>query len=150
MKNVLPTLALVTLALVSAPRVHADESVAGKWKAEFESQVGKQNYTFEFKVEDGKLTGRAIGERETGTNDVKIVEGKIKGDEISFVEPLQIQDNEVRVEYTGKLKGDEIKLHRKVADFAEYDIVAKRVKDEAKSDAKPESKASINSPAKKP
>jgi hypothetical protein len=150
MKNIFRTVALVALALVFAPRSHGEESAAGKWKAEFESQIGTQKYTFEFKIEDGKLTGRAVGEREIGTNDVKIVEGKIKGDEISFVEPLNVQDQEIRVEYTGKIKGDEIKFHRKVGEFAEYDFVAKRVKDDAKSDSKPDSKTSTNSPAKKP
>ena len=42
-------------------------------------------------------------------------------------ETLKIQDMEVTVEYKGKLAGDELKLHRKVGEFAEYDIVAKRV-----------------------
>ena len=63
MKNFLPTVALIALASALAPCAHADESVAGKWKAEFDSQIGTQKYTFELKVEDGKLTGRAVGER---------------------------------------------------------------------------------------
>ena len=63
------------------------------------------------------------------------------------MEPLKIQDNDVRVEYSGKVTGDEMKLHRKVGEFAEYDITAKRVKD---SDAKPqaESKPAAGLPAK--
>ena len=36
----------------------------------------------------------------------------------------------LRIEYTGKVSGDEIKLHRKVGDIAEEDLVAKRVKEE--------------------
>jgi hypothetical protein len=32
------------------------------------------------------------------------------------------------ITYTGTLSGDELKLHRKVGDFAEEDLVAKRVK----------------------
>jgi hypothetical protein len=148
MKNYLKTVALVplTLALVTTAW-SADDSVAGKWTAQFDSQIGTQKYTFEFKVEGTNLTGKAIGEREIGTNDVQIVEGKIKGDEISFIEPLKLQDNEIRIEYTGKIKGDEIKLHRKVGDLAEYDIVAKRVKE---SDVKPEAKAGTNAPPAKP
>jgi hypothetical protein len=35
---------------------------------------------------------------------------------------------EGRIEYTGQLAGDEIKLTRKVGDFATEELVAKRVK----------------------
>ena len=138
MKNSIKTVALVSLALALAlPAWSADESFVGKWKAEFESQVGKQKYTFEFKLEDGKLAGKAIGERQMGTNEVKLVEFKTDKDEISFVEPLKLRDahsavaktNEVRIEYKGKLKDDEIKLHRKAPGISEYDIVAKRVRE---------------------
>jgi hypothetical protein len=41
---------------------------------------------------------------------------------------VKIQDQEIRIEYKGKIAGDELKLHRKVGDITEYDIVAKRVK----------------------
>jgi hypothetical protein len=133
----------------------AGDSVAGKWKGQFDSQIGLQKYTFEFKVDGDKLTGKAIGEREMGTNEVVIIEGKIDKDEISFVEPLKFDDNELRIEYKGKVAGDEIKLHRKVGDFAEEDLVAKRVKEDApkpetkpepKSEPKPAAPANTNSP----
>jgi hypothetical protein len=147
MKSSIKTVALASLALALAvPAWSADESFVGKWKAEFDSQIGTQKYTFEFKLEDGKLTGKAIGERQIGTNEVKLVEFKTDKDEISFVEPLKIQDNEVRIEYKGKLKDGEIKLHRKVADIAEYDIVAKRVKE---TDAKAETKTEPKKPGTK-
>ena len=78
-----------------------------------------------------------------GTNECKLVELKTDKDEISFVEPVKIPgyDSELRVEYKGKLKDDEIKLHRNVTDIAEYDIVAKRVKEtDAKAEPKTEPK----------
>jgi len=125
-------LAMFALAFISVGC--AEDSFAGKWTAQFDSQIGHQNYTFVFKVDGTNVTGHAIGERSMGTNDIEITEGKINGDEISFVEPLKLQDNDIRIEYKGKLAGDEIKFHRKVGDFAEYDIVAKRVKDEVNSD----------------
>jgi hypothetical protein len=140
--NVILCGALVAAAALRASA--AEESVAGKWKSQFDSQIGVQKYLFEFKVETNKLKGRAISEREMGTND----------DEISFVEPLKFNDQEIRIEYTGKIKGDEMKLHRKVGDLAEYDIVATRVKDdesksEKKSDTKSEGGSTTNSPAKR-
>ena len=129
MKETIKTVALASLALALVVSAWgADESFVGKWKAEFDSQVGKQKYTFEFKLEDGKLAGKATGERQMGTNEVKLVEIKTDKDEISFVEPLTLQGNTVRIEYKGKLKDDEIKLHRKAPGISESDIVAKRVK----------------------
>ena len=53
-------------------------------------------------------------------------------DEVSFTEMLTIQGQEIAIEHKGKLVGDELKLHRKVGEFAEYDIVAKRAKPAAK------------------
>ena len=146
MKNLFITLVLAAFALVFLCSARAEDSFAGKWKAQFDSQIGQQKYTFEFKVDGTNLTGKATGERSMGTNTVEITEGKINGDEISFVEPLKLQDNDIRIEYKGKLAGEEIKFHRKVGDFAEYDIVAKRVKDEAN----PAAASDANSPAAKP
>lgn len=148
MKNYFKTIALASLALASVTSVcSAEESVAGKWKGEFDSQIGVQKYTYDFKLDGTNLTGKALGEKETGTNEVAITEGKINKDEISFIEPLKIQDNEIRIEYTGKIKGDEIKFHRKVGDFAEEDFVAKRLKE---TGAKSETKPGTNSPPTKP
>jgi len=143
-------LAALTLALAGSAR-SADETVAGKWKGQFDSQIGLQKYTYEFKVDGTNLTGKAIGEREMGTNEVAIAEGTVSTNGISFVEPLKFGDNELRIEYTGKVSGDEIKFHRKVGDVAEEDFVAKRVKaSDAKSEAQSETKAGTNSPPAKP
>jgi hypothetical protein len=147
-------LAALALALAGSAR-SADTTVTGKWQGEFDSQVGHQQYTYEFKVDGTNVTGRALGIRDEGTNNVAITEGKIIKDEISFVEPLKFDDNDIRIEYTGKVSGDEIKLHRKVGDFGEEDLVAKRVKEaepkaEVKPEAKAETKPGTNSPAAKP
>ena len=151
MKNIVKTLTLAACALAFAGTARAQDTVAGKWKGEFDSQIGLQKYTYEFKVQGTNLTGRAIGIRDNGTNNVAITEGKIVKDEISFVEPLKFEDNDIRIEYTGKISGDEIKLHRKVGDFAEEDLVAKRVKEsDTQSENNPETKTDTNSPPAKP
>jgi hypothetical protein len=118
-----------SFALFAAARA-AD--IDGKWKAEFDSQIGQQKYVFELKADGDKLTGKATGERQGQTSTAEIKNGKIAKDEVSFTEPLKIQDQEIVIEYKGKIAGDELKLHRKVGDLAEYDIVAKRVKPDAK------------------
>jgi hypothetical protein len=142
---------IVTCALALAGPVRAGENVAGKWTAQFDSQIGVQKYTYEFKVDGTNLTGRATGIRDNGTNDVAITEGKINQDEISFVEALRFDDNDIRIEYTGKVSGDEIKLHRKVGDFAEEDLVAKRIKTATTASGIQRAKtADTNSPPAKP
>jgi hypothetical protein len=151
MKNIVKTLTFAACALAFAGTARAQDTVAGKWKGEFDSQIGLQKYTYEFKVQGTNLTGRAIGIRDNGTNNVAITGGRINKDEISFVEPLKFDDNDIRIEYTGRISGDEIKLHRKVGDFAEEDLVAKRVKEsDTQPEAKPETKTDTNSPPAKP
>lgn len=103
--------------------------IAGKWKAEFDTQIGVQKYVFDFKADGEKLTGKAAFERQDQKGEVEITEGKIVRDEVSFVEPLKFQDQEIRIAYTGKIAGDEIKFTRKVGDFATEELVAKRVKE---------------------
>jgi hypothetical protein len=115
---------VIASALVSA--FAAD--VSGKWNAEFDTQIGVQKYTYDFKVDGTKLTGKAAGKRADSESEVEIQEGKVEGDEISFVENLKFQDMELRIEYKGKVSGDEIRFTRKVGDFATEEFVAKRVK----------------------
>lgn len=122
-------LAFSLTTLVSARAADID----GKWRAEFTSQIGEQKYVFELKSgADGKLTGKAVFERQNQKGEVELKDGKITKDEVSFVEPLKFQDQELKIEYKGKIVGDELKLHRKVGDIAAYDIVAKREKPAAK------------------
>jgi enterochelin esterase-like enzyme len=102
--------------------------VTGTWKSDFDSQIGHQNYTFTFKQEGGKLTGKAKSEAGDRKREAELTEGKIDGDTISFVEILNIPDREIRISYTGKVsaEGNEIKFTREVGDFAKSEIVARR------------------------
>src|ERR1044071_9468773 len=121
--SLLASLVLFTASVLSAAEID------GKWLAEFESQVGQQKLPLELKADGEKLTGKASADRgpQFGKTEAAITNGKIVKDEVSFTEAVKIQDQEIAIEYKGKLVGNELKLHRKVGDFAEYDIVAKRV-----------------------
>ena len=121
----------LSVSTTLAALVHAAD-IDGKWKAEFDSQIGPQKYTFDLKADGEKLTGKAAFARQEQKGEVALTDGKVAKDEVSFVEPLKFQDQEIRIEYKGKIVGDELKLHRKVGDLTEYDIVAKRVKPDAK------------------
>jgi len=151
MKKIVNAITLAVCVLIIVGVARAQENITGKWKAEFDSQIGIQKYTYDFKVSGTNLTGRAIGIREMGTNEVVITEGTVSTNGIFFVEPLKFGDNELRIEYTGKVSGDEIKFHRKVGDVAEEDLVAKRVKESgATPETAPEPKPGTNSLPAKP
>ena len=108
--------------LAGALAVAAD--FGGTWTAAIDTQVGVQNYTYTFKVEGEKLTGKA--KSQFGETD--ITEGVVKGDDISFVENLNYEGMPLKITYKGKIAGDEIKFTRNVADIADEPFVAKRSK----------------------
>jgi hypothetical protein len=116
--------ALLTAALVLAMLPAFGADVTGKWTAAFETQIGTQNYTYDFKVDGGKLTGTAKSQN----GESQIAEGVVNGDDISFVETLDFQGNSLRIVYKGKISGDEIKFTRNVADMVTEELVAKRAK----------------------
>lgn len=115
-------LAIVTMLLAATPAFAAD--INGKWKAEFDTPIGQQHYTYDLHVDGAKLTGTA--KNDMGESELK--EGKVDGDSISFVETLSFDGNTIRIVYTGKIAGDQIKFTRQVGDFGSEDIVANRVK----------------------
>ena len=102
-RMVVRTLALVAVCLAVAWAA----DVSGKWKAEYQSPDGQtRQSTFTFKVDGEKLTGTlasAMGESQ-------ISEGKVSGDQISFVVIRNFGGDDVKFSYKGKVSGDEIKL----------------------------------------
>ena len=117
---------LATLAFAAAAAVVAAADFNGEWTASIETQIGVQNYTFTFKVDGEKLTGRA--KSAFANADTEITEGIVKGDDISFVENLVYQGMPLRIVYKGKISDDEIKFIRNVAEIADEPFVAKRSK----------------------
>jgi len=129
---------LLTTLLCFAGLGVARADLTGKWTAEFDSQIGVQKYVYEFKADGDKLTGKATYEHSMGKGEVALRDVKVKGDDVSFVEPLSFDGNEMLITYSGKLAGDEMKLTRQVGDFATEHIVVKRAPaPEAKPAAQP-------------
>jgi hypothetical protein len=118
-------IAVIALLLVGSARaISAD--ISGTWKATFETQIGTQNYTYQFVVKDKTLTGKI--ESDMGGKS-EIQQGKIDGDQVSFVETFKYQGMDITITYTGKVvSADEIKFTRQVAEFASEELVAKRAK----------------------
>jgi hypothetical protein len=118
---------LLALTATLAGTARAAE-VTGQWKSEFTSPIGQLKYTYDLKADGDKVTGKAIRELEGQKTETEIKEGKVSGNSVSFVELLKFNDQDIRIEYTGKFADDEIKFTRKVGDFATMEIVAKRMK----------------------
>lgn len=114
-------LALIVFVLFPVTAFAAD--VSGTWTATFDTQVGQQSYTYTFVVKGTQLTGRA----KSANGDVEIMEGKVDGNTISFVENLKFQDMDLRIVYKGTMASDkEIKFTRTVAEIIVEEFVAKR------------------------
>src|SRR4029078_5561290 len=107
------------LLLLGVARVFAAD-ITGTWKAAFDTQIGQQNYTYQFVVKGTELTGKIQSEM-GGTTDAH--EGTVEGHKVSFVEIFKFEGNEIQITYTGQITSDdEIKFTRKVADFATEEI----------------------------
>ena len=120
-------LGLLIASALALPAYAADAT--GKWKAEFDTQVGVQKYTFDLKAEGDKLTGKATYERMGQKGEAELKDGKVTGDDISFVEMLDFQGSPVPITYAGKVSAEQIKFTRKVGDFATEEFVATRIKE---------------------
>jgi hypothetical protein len=109
-------------ALISAASVSAAE-IDGTWVG----TLGQSEVKFVLKADGEKLTGTLDNAAQPGA--VEIKEGKIKGSDVSFHVVRALDNAETKVQWTGKLAGDELKLQRgAVGTNAAAEVVAKRAK----------------------
>ncbi len=121
-------ISLVTSMALAASMVFGAVDISGKWQAEFDTQIGRQKYTFTFRVEGEKVIGIAESEIMGEKHKADLKDVKIVGEEVTFVEMLDFQGNAISISYKGKMAGDEIKFTRQVGEFATEELVAKRIK----------------------
>ena len=116
--------------LVVFTQAAAAADVNGKWKADFETPDGqKAQNVFTFKVDGEKVTGTVFSS--LAGNEVKIDEGQIKGDQITFAITRNFGGGDVRIRYNGKVACDEIKILAIAGDGGEgfkIEMTAKREK----------------------
>jgi hypothetical protein len=101
---------LVTLVavLILAAMTLAAADVTGKWAGEVQGRNGQPRpISFTFKQDGATLTGNMVGPM---GREVEIADGKVDGDNISFMVKMEFQGNEVKINYTGKVEGDSIKM----------------------------------------
>jgi len=83
------------------PKVAVAIDVTGAWDMSVESPQGTMDLVSTFKQEGEKLTGTQssqMGEMP--------IEGTIKGADIAFAIVINMQGQEMRISYTGKVEGD--------------------------------------------
>jgi enterochelin esterase-like enzyme len=117
---------LLLFVLLSGPWLGFASDLSGTWKSEFDSQIGRQKYTYTLKQEGDKLSGKANSEVNDQKREAELSEGKIEGDKVSFVEILNFNGNDIRISYKGVVAKNEMKLTREVGTFAKEEIVLKR------------------------
>jgi enterochelin esterase-like enzyme len=100
--------------------------LTGTWKADFDTQRGLQKYTITLKQDGATVTGKASVTGNDMTREVELKEVKVENDTVSFVEILNVQDREIRIAFTGKITGEEVKFTRSVGEFGTSEAVAKR------------------------
>lgn len=119
MRTKLVIFALAILFLLSGAVMAAD--VTGIWVAEMAAPAGgpggggmgggpqgPMKWTFNLKADGANLTGTMVGPM---GRENQISEGKIDGDKVSFVVKVKgMQDNEMKITYSGTLAGDELTL----------------------------------------
>ncbi|MEO8595642.1 MAG: hypothetical protein ABI759_20150 [Candidatus Solibacter sp.] len=118
--------AIRILSLMAIFAVMALADATGTWKAAIETPNGAMEQTFKLKVEGDKLTGTmTMGEMGEGA----ISEGKIEGDNVSFAVVRDFNGNQLRINYKGKVAGDEMKLAGEVVGMDRtFEMTAKRSK----------------------
>src|ERR1017187_4211679 len=101
-------------------------AASGTWKATVETPNGAMENTFTLKVDGDKLTGTiTMGQ----FGEAPISEGKVDGDNVSFLVVREFNGNQLRINYKGKVAGDEMKLSGEVVGMDRtFEMTATRVK----------------------
>ena len=115
MKPLLVLFALCALTLAAA-------DLTGTWKATAEGPNGSIERTFVFKQDGAKLTGKTVSSR---FGESPIQDGKVEGDSVSFSINMNFNGNEMKVNYSGKLQGETLKLTSEAGEN-KFDWTAKR------------------------
>jgi hypothetical protein len=98
-------LLLLCFALVAFTASAAD--ISGNWKATGDAGNGPMERTFQFKQDGAKLTGETTSSM---MGKSAITDGKVEGDNVTFTITVKFQDNEMKLNYKGKISGSEIKF----------------------------------------
>ena len=111
---------LLGIVLLASSAFAAD--IDGKWAGNIETPMGPIMVGYTFKADGAMLTGSTTG---PDGMDIKITNGKVDGNKVSFDVELDFGGMPIKMSYTGELAGGTLKLK---ADFAgmPLEITAKK------------------------
>ena len=116
-------LAAALVLLLSGTSFAGPGDVAGVWDMSYKTtEGGKMGSTLTLKMEGDGLTGTISSPR----GSVAIEEVSVKGDDIAFAITRVGFGDRIRIDYTGKVKGDTMALKMKVGAREPITITAKR------------------------
>lgn len=111
---------LAALAFAASSLFAAD--LTGKWVAKMQTPNGDtRDMVMNLKANGDKITGTVGGMR----GDAEITDGKIAGDDVSWVVVRNFNGNEIRQQYKGKVAGSEMKLQISFGERT-FDVTAKK------------------------
>ena len=94
------------MILIAAFAITASAAdISGNWKATAEGPNGSMERTFTFKVDGNKVTGETTSSMMGKST---LMDGKLEGDTVTFTIAVKFQDNEMKLNYKGKISGNEI------------------------------------------
>lgn len=96
----------VSWLLILCATVAAAADVTGDWRLSFPRNGQTYSSTLTLKMEGDKLSGTLSSPLGTAP----ISEGKVSGNDISFMVVRKAQYDEIAVSYTGKIDGETMKL----------------------------------------
>jgi hypothetical protein len=102
---------LLALALVLFGGIAAAADLTGKWNGEISGANGSFSLVYDFKQDGTKLTGTVQGPQ---GDPLKIQDGKIDGDKISFTVTFSGPQGDAKISNEGKIDGDQITLNSKM------------------------------------
>ena len=102
---------LIVACICAAASFVVAQGVDGKWAGEVQGGRGPQTVTLTLKADGGKLTGSIAGGR---GGEVQIQDGTFSGSTLKFKSTQMGRGGEIKMSWTGTLKGDEIAFSRTI------------------------------------
>ena len=112
------------LGIAGAASVAARADIVGSWTLSYTTKDGvKIESTLTVKMEGDKLTGTISSAR----GSVALNEISVQGDDIAFAIVRVGFGDTIRIDYTGKIAGDTMKLTLKIGAREPLDVTATRI-----------------------
>jgi hypothetical protein len=97
-------------------------SIDGKWTGEVTTPNGTRPVTFTFVSDGSKLNGTTTGRG----GEVKITNGTVDGDNVSFDVIREFNGNTMTTHYTGTVSGSDLKLKMQMGDREPREMTLKK------------------------